>query len=256
MPLFGRRIVVTRAAGNAERFATKLRTLGAETIEFPTIVIAPPWSFATLDDAIARLAAFDWIIFTSATGVDAFVQRIRARGRDLRELGATSIAAIGPATADRLSRFALKVAAMPTEFRAEAVIGAIGEQQISGARILIPRAQVAREILPETLRKKGAREVVVAPTYRTVRPSGADSARIRELANAGMIDLVAFTSSSTVTNFCELLQPPPRGLKAAVIGPITGETARQHGLEVAVCPGRYTSDALIAAIVEYLHPRC
>jgi uroporphyrinogen III methyltransferase/synthase len=256
MPLFGRRIVVTRAAGNAERFAAKLRTLGAETIEFPTIVIAPPSSFATLDDALARLAAFDWIIFTSATGVDAFVQRIRALGRDLRELGATSIAAIGPATADRLSRFALKTAAMPTEFRAEAVIGAIGEQKISGARILIPRAQVAREILPETLREKGAREVVVAPAYRTIRPSGADSARIRELANAGMIDLVAFTSSSTVTNFCELLQPPPRGLKAAVIGPITGETARQHGLEVAVCPGRYTSDALIAAIVEYLHPRC
>jgi len=246
--------VVTRAAGNAESFAQKLRALGAEAIEFPTIETAPPSSFAALDGALARLPDFDWIIFTSAVGVDAFLDRIRTLGRDVRELGDASIAAIGPATADRLSRYALKVAALPAEYRAEAVIGAIGEAKIRGARILIPRAQVAREVLPETLRKIGAREVVVAPAYRTVKPPAADAARIRELAVSGAIDLVTFTSSSTVTNFCELLQSPPHGLKAAVIGPITAETARQHGFEVAVCPPTYTTPALISAIVEHFRP--
>jgi uroporphyrinogen III methyltransferase/synthase len=201
---------------------------------------------------IAKLGSFDWVIFTSATGVEAFVARLRALGRDIRELGSASIAAIGPATAERVSRYALRVAAVPSEFRAEALIGAIGEAKIRGAHILIPRAQVAREILPELLLEAGAREVVVAPVYQTVKPADAPVERIRELIAAKAIDLVTFTSSSTVTNFCELAGESSRGLKAAVIGPITAETARTHGFNVVVCPDDYTIDALTAAIVAHL----
>jgi uroporphyrinogen III methyltransferase / synthase len=252
LPLFGRRVVITRSPENAASFAGKLRALGAEAIEFPTIETAPPESYAPLDNAIANLSSFDWVIFTSATGVEAFVARLRALGRDIRELGSASIAAIGPATAESVSRYALRVAAMPSEYRAEALIGAIGEAKIRGARILIPRAQVAREILPELLLKAGAREVVVAPAYQTLKPADAPVDRIRELITAKAIDLVTFTSSSTVTNFCALIGDSSRGLKAAVIGPITAETACTHGFNVVVCPDEYTIDALTAAIVAHL----
>jgi uroporphyrinogen III methyltransferase/synthase len=141
---------------------------------------------------------------------------------------------------------------MPSEYRAEALIGAIGEAKIRGARMLIPRAQVAREILPELLLEAGAREVVVAPAYQTVKPADAPVDRIRELITAKAIDLVTFTSSSTVTNFCELVGGSSHGLKAAVIGPITAETARTHGFNVVICSDEYTIDALTAAVVTHL----
>jgi uroporphyrinogen III methyltransferase/synthase len=255
MPLFGRRIVVTRAAGNAARFANRLRALGAEAIEFPTIENAPPASFAILDRAIAELASFDWIVFTSATGVTAFIERMRTIGHDIRELGRASIAAIGPITARRLETFALRVAATPSEYRAEAIIGAIGESRIKGARILIPRAVVAREILPELMTRHGAREVVVAPAYRTVIPAHPDATFIRELIAARAIDLVTFTSASTVTNFCAIAGEMPPALKAAVIGPITAATARARGFDVVIQPAAYTVDSLTSSITEYFGAR-
>jgi uroporphyrinogen III methyltransferase/synthase len=248
MPLFGRRIVVTRAAGDAIEFARELRALGAEVVEFPVIETVAPSSYAALDRAIGRLDEFDWIIFTSPRGVEGFIDRLRTLGHDVRNLGAVSIAAIGPATAERLQSYALRVAAVPEEYRAEAIIPAIGERRIRAARILIPRAQVAREVLPEQLRAHGARLVEVAPTYRTVRPQGAQNGWMRSLVSAGAIDLVTFTSSSTVTNFVEMAGEAARGLKAAVIGPITARTARQHGFKVAIQPREYTVPALLAAI--------
>ena len=247
LPLFGRRIVITRAASNAAKLARRLRELGADAIEFPTIETVRPESYSLIDNALERLNSFDWIVFTSATGVEAFADRLRARGRDIRELGQAAIAAIGPATAARLWKYALKVTAIPSEYRAEALIGAIGGR-IAGARILIPRAAVAREILPTQLREKGAAEVIVAPVYRTVRPARANATRIRELMASGSIDLVTFTSSSTVTNFRELVGEIPRGLQAAVIGPITADTAREAGFEVVVSPVEYTVDALVSAM--------
>jgi uroporphyrinogen III methyltransferase/synthase len=249
-PLFGRRIVITRAASNASRLAARLRMLGAEAVELPTIQTEPPDDYAVLDSAIARLDAFDWIIFTSATGVDAFVARLRTTGNDIRGLAGVSIAAIGPATAARLTHHALRVAAMPSEYRAEALIGALGEERIAGTRILIPRAQAAREVLPRLLREKGAREVVIAPAYRTVAPRHG-SGRIAELISSGGIDLVAFTSSSTVINFGKIAGERSRGLEAAVIGPITAATAREYGYEVVVSAAQYTIDGLIDAIVKY-----
>ena len=251
MPLFGRRIVITRAANDASDFAARIRALGGEAIEFPTIEAAPPSSYEILDQAIAEIGSFDWVIFTSANGVENFVDRLRTNARDIRDLGHAAIAAIGPATADRVRRYALTVAAMPMEYRAEAVIGAIGAERIAGARILIPRAEVAREVLPKMLRQHGAREVVDAPAYRTVMPASEDAERMRALIAGGAIDLVTFTSSSTVANFAAMAGVPIAGLKAAAIGPITAETARAHGFEVVVAPAKYTVEALIAAIVEY-----
>jgi uroporphyrinogen III methyltransferase / synthase len=250
-PLFGRTIVVTRSRATASGFATSLRRLGAEVVEYPTIETAPPRSYAALDRAIKRIDSFDWIIFTSATGVESFIDRLKSRGRDIRHLGRASLAAIGPATAARLAGYALRVTAVPDEYRAEQIIPAIGIKQIRGKRFLIPRAEVAREALPEILRDKGAREVLVAPAYRTVKPKGAQLDRMRELLASGSIDLVTFTSSSTVTNFCELLGAPAQGVKAAAIGPITAATAEERGFEVAVRPREYTIEGLVAGILEY-----
>jgi uroporphyrinogen III methyltransferase / synthase len=253
-PLFGRTIVVTRSRAAAPEFATALRRLGAEVVEFPTIETAPPRSYSPLDRAIKRIDSFDWIIFTSATGVESFVGRLKSLGRDIRELGRASIAAIGPATAARLTDYGLRAAAVPGEYRAERIIPAIGIKRIRGKRFLIPRAEVAREAMPEIIRDKGAKEVVVAPTYRTVKPKNAQIERMRELIASGAIDLVTFTSSSTVTNFCGLVGTPTKGLKAAAIGPITAATAQDRGFKVVVRPRRYTIEALTEAIAEYFAP--
>lgn len=251
MPLFGRTIVVTRSRAAASEFATALRRLGAEVVEFPTIETVPPSSYAVLDRAIKRIASFDWIIFTSATGVESFVERLKSRGGDIRDLGRASIAAIGPATAARLADYALRVTAMPEEYRAEQIATAIGIKRIRGKRFLIPRAEIAREALPEILRDKGAKEVVVAPAYRTVKPKGAQIERMRELIASGAIDLVTFTSSSTVTNFCELIGAPVKGVRAAAIGPITATTAQEKGFEVVVRPKSYTIEGLVEGIAKY-----
>ena len=250
--LRGRRVVVTRASEAGGAFAVGLRALGAEVVEFPTIELVAPDSYAVVEAAIARLASFDWVIFTSASGVERMIERMGTRGVDSRALGGLKLGAIGPATAARLAAHALAATAMPTEYRAEAIVEAIGAARIRGARILIPRAQVAREVLPEMLAAAGAREVVVAPVYKTVKPTNAPVERVRKLITAGTIDLVAFTSSSTVTNFCEMIGAnAARGLKAAAIGPITAESARAAGMEVAVQPSEYTVSALIAAIHDF-----
>jgi len=251
-PLRGRHIVITRARDNGCSFAAGLRALGAEVTEFPAIEIVAPDSYIAIDAAIGRLAAFDWVIFTSASGVERMLARMRTRGVDARALGALRLGAIGPATAERLSAHALAAAAIPDEYRAEAIVEAIGAARIRDARILIPRAQVAREALPEMLAAAGAREVMVAPVYKTVKPADAPVARVREMAAARAIDLVAFTSSSTVTNFSEMVGASlARDLKAAAIGPITAETARAAGIEVVAQPAEYTVAALIAAIRDY-----
>jgi len=252
MPLHGRRVVITRAREAGGSFAAGLRALGAEVTEFPTIETVPPDSYAAIDAALERVAVFDWVIFTSATGVERLLERMRTRGLDPRALLDAKLGAIGPATAARLTAHALEVAAIPDEYRAEAIIEAIGAGRIHDARILIPRAQVAREVLPEMLIAAGAREVVVAPVYRTVKPEHAPIDRVREMAAARTIDLVAFTSSSTVANFCDMVGAAvARRLKAAAIGPITAETARSAGIQVVTQSTEYTIPGLIAAIREY-----
>jgi uroporphyrinogen III methyltransferase/synthase len=144
---------------------------------------------------------------------------------------------------------------MPTEYRAEAIIEAIGADRIAGARFLIPRAQTAREVLPERLLAMGAREVIIASVYKTIRPADSDETRVRELAKANKIDLVTFTSSSTVSNFNAIIGDTSPRLKAAAIGPITASTASSLGYEVVVSPQRYTIESLTDAILAYFSPR-
>ena len=253
-PLLGRRIVVTRSREQASDLVRALSELGADCLECPTIEIAPPDDIGPLDAAIAELPACDWIIFTSVNGVSFFFERLFRLGKDARALGHIRTAAIGPATADRLRSFGLSSDLLPATYVAESVIAAFRSHDIRGKRMLLPRAQEARPILPEALTAMGATVKEVA-VYRT-RRAAADAGRLIEHLSRRDIDLVTFTSSSTVKHFRALL-PPERsaelasGLRAACIGPVTAETARQLGFEVCLVAAEYTIPGLCAAIVDY-----
>jgi uroporphyrinogen III methyltransferase / synthase len=254
-PLFGRRIVVTRARAQAGELSRELETLGAEVFEFPTIEIKPPEDFGALDEAISGLDSFDWIVFTSVNGVESFVERLRYHGRDLRAVPRWSkIAAIGPATALKVEGAGLRVDVTPEEYKAEALIGALTEDSLAGKKVLIPRAKVAREILPQKLREAGA-EVVVPPAYESV-PSSEGKERLKEMLDNGQIDCVTFTASSTVENFVRAFGRETGRLlseaRVACIGPITAETARSRGLRVDAEAGEYTIPGLVNAVVGLL----
>ncbi|MGI8649076.1 MAG: uroporphyrinogen-III C-methyltransferase [Rubrobacter sp.] len=256
-PLFGKKIVVTRARAQAGELSVKLESLGAEVVEFPTIEIAPPDDFAPLDNAIRGLDSFDWLVFTSVNGVDAFIERLAHHDLDIRAIRQDAkIAAIGPATAERIREAGLKVDVIPDEFRAEGLLDEIPAEEIEGRRILIPRAKVAREILPEKLREAGA-EVVVAPAYQSV-PSNAGKDALEKQLRAGEIDCVTFTASSTVENFVSVFgdEPPGllRGAKVACIGPITADTAKKHGLTIHIEADEYTIPGLVKAVEELFAP--
>jgi len=256
-PLFGRRVLVTRAKAQAAEFAELLEGWGAQVVEFPVIEMAPPESFAPLDDAIARLENYDWLVLTSVNGVKSFLARLCFLGRDLRDLAALKIAAIGSQTEAELKRAGIKADLVPQEFRAEAVAEAMIAAGISGASILLPRAVGAREVLPVSLRAAGAR-VDEVPTYRMV-PPGEGGQDIKDQLLLGRIDLVTFTSSSTVKNFLGILGLEDRGeiarvlgrVKIGCIGPITSAAARNYGLRVDIEPRTYTIQAFVEAIVEH-----
>jgi uroporphyrinogen III methyltransferase/synthase len=259
-PLFGRRVVVTRARAQASELSAELEKLGAEVYEFPTIEIVPPEDFGPLDSAIRDLDSFDWLVYTSVNGVEAFVDRLRHHGLDLRAVPrGAKVAAIGPATAERLEEVGLRVNVVPKEYRAEALIEALDSGSLAGKRVLIPRARVAREILPEKLREAGA-EVVVPPAYESVPSSGGReelSLRLR----SGEIDCVTFTASSTVENFVGAFGEEEAvrllsGTKVACIGPITAETAWKRGFRVDAVADEYTIPGLVEAVVDTLdaHP--
>jgi len=247
LPLFGRRVVVTRARTQASTLAAKLRSLGAEVIEFPTIEVRDPDDYTALDNAIANLGSYDWLVFTSVNGVEYFLRRLDRSPADLRALKA-KICAIGPITAKAVRDLHLKVDVMPKEFVAESVVEAFAPYEMEGKRVLLPRAKVAREILPEELRRRGA-IVDVIPAYQTVIPANA-AGRAKE-ALERKPDWVLFTSSSTVTNFVKAAGAGPlRGAGVASIGPVTSETARSLGIDVSVEASPYTIDGLIARILD------
>ncbi len=255
-PLFGRRVVVTRARAQAGELSAELERLGAEVHEFPTIEISPPEDLGPLDDAIHKLDSFDWLVFTSVNGVEAFVDRLRYHGLDLRAVPRSAkIAAIGPATAERLGRVGLRVDVVPGEYRAEALIEALDKGSISGKRVLIPRAKVAREILPEKLREAGA-EVVVPPAYESV-PSSEGREELSLRLRSGEIDCVTFTASSTVENFVGAFGADEAarllsGTSVACIGPITADSARKRGLRVDAEADEYTIPGLVEAVTDLL----
>lgn len=253
-PLFGRRVVVTRAREQASGFKAVLSQLGAHCIEFPTIEIQPPDSWEPLDDALAGLSTYHWVIFTSVNGVKFFMERLRAAGRDARALSGLRLATIGPKTSEALEGFGLRPDLVPSEYRAESVLEGLAGENVGGKRFLMPRALVARDILPDTLRKKGA-HVDVVPAYQTVLPQHGSREILQHLQEGG-IDCVTFTSSSTVSNFFSLFDkneilPLLRKTAIACIGPITAETAREHGLDIHIMPSEYTIDALVKSIRDY-----
>ncbi len=252
--LVGKRILITRAREQSGNFAAQLEKLGAEVIAFPTIEIVSPLHWGEVDRAMDRLKSYDWIIFTSANGVNFFWQRVKERGKPLRLPSSLNVCAIGPATAKQLKKKRVSVHYIPREFMAESILEGFQKMIIRGKRILLARAKKARDILPKGLRKMGA-DVDVLAVYRTIRPKGG-SKRLRRLLGEEEIDVIAFTSSSTVNHFAELLKKEDlrnllKGIAIACIGPVTARTVKEWGLKVRIQPKQYTIPGLTRAIAEY-----
>jgi uroporphyrinogen III methyltransferase/synthase len=251
-PLFGRGIVVTRPEAQAEEFSSLLRAQGARVIPFQVIRIAPPKSWENLDGAIERLESFRWVVFTSANGVSFFFRRLRERGKDVRELRGIRIATIGPATAAAVEALGIRVDIVPDEFISEGVVRAFAGEDLRGSRILLPRAEEARDVIPEGLEKMGA-TVEVVTAYRTVR-SDRQASEIAPLFAEGKVDVVSFTSPSTVAHFLGIMGPGfrwPDGVRVACIGPVTAAAARKAELPVDIFQESYTIPGLVEAIVAH-----
>lgn len=253
-PLLGKRIVVTRARAQASDLVERLRDLGAECLECPTIQVVPPESWDKLDAAFERLQEYDWLVFTSVNGVDHFFQRLAQMKMDTRALGHLRTAAIGPATARRLRRYGLGTDILPSTYKAESVVEAFSQQPIRGKKILLPRAMEARTILPESLTDMGAVVDEIA-VYRTVQ-SSEDAPLLMAELQAGTVDMITFTSSSTASNFKALL---PKELDPALlekvtiacIGDITADTAKRLGFRVDITADVFTIEGLCDAIERY-----
>jgi len=246
-PLSGKRIVVTRTRKQAGALTNQLRALGADVFELPTIRIEPPTDLREFAELVQDAHGYDWIVFTSPNGVDAFFEIFYKLYDDAREIGGAKIAAIGPATAQRVRDFRLHVDLQPEEFVAESIIREFQKQGgVENLRILLARAEKARDVLPRELSKLGA-IVDEAFAYRTVPETRDVTGARRRLLEEGA-DLITFTSSSTVENFLALGLPWPKGMKIASIGPITSKTARDRGLKIDIEARRHDIEGLVEAI--------
>lgn len=257
--LAGRTIVITRARTQASEFVTELERYGAQVIVCPTIEIKELENYDRLDESIDHLYGYDWLIFTSVNGVEAFFTRFKQRGRDAHELDELRVCAIGEATAEKLRGLAVHVDVVPTEFKAEGAYAAIesfvgGPAALRGLNILLPRASVARDFLPKALEQAGAR-VDVVPAYITSLPDNLDRGHVSAMLS-GSADCIAFTSSSTVRNLALLfdtqdLSIPLAGVVVASIGDVTSTTAAEFGLRVDIQPQEFTIPSLARAIADY-----
>ena len=252
-PLFGKRVLVTRAREQASEFADKLLSFGAEPVEFPMLSFtAPSDNYAALDSALADLSRFDWMVFTSANGVKHAFERMEKRGKDSRALSPVKVAAVGPATCDALQKRGITPDFVPLEFVSEAVAREFPESLID-TRILLARAENARDTLPDLLRDGQAR-VTNAPAYTSViSTSGADAIK-QQLAD-GDIDVITFASSNTVRNFVEAIggaENVPNSVLLAAIGPVTADTCRELLRAPDCTASQYTINGLIAAVTETL----
>jgi len=253
LPLFGKRIVITRAREQAENLREALAELGAEVIELPTIEIRNPASWEPLDKAIQRLEEFQFLLVTSVNGVRSFLSRLSASGKDVRDLKGLTIGAIGPATAAEFARTGVKVDFVPTEYRAEGLLESLASHDLRGKAFLIPRAKVARDLVPRALEERGAR-VEVVEAYETVTPEFPAGELNRLLTPPP--DAITFTSSSTASNFAKLLpghsiQEALRGTAIASIGPVTSATVRKLGLEVTIETSESTIPGLVQALRDF-----
>jgi uroporphyrinogen III methyltransferase/synthase len=246
-PLFGKRIVVTRTRKQSGVLSAGLRNLGADVFEMPTIRIEPPKDLFEFGQLVQDAHSYDWIVFTSPNGVSAFFEMFYKIFTDARDIGGVRIAAIGPATAARVREFHLNVDLQPEEYVAEAIVKAFQkDSSIENQRILLARAEQARDVLPKELMKLGA-IVDIAIAYRTVPETEDISGALARFRTEGA-DMITFTSSSTVENFLALKLPLPANLKTASIGPVTSATMREHGLPVDVEARQYDIPGLTKAI--------
>jgi uroporphyrinogen III methyltransferase/synthase len=255
-PLAGRSVVVTRTAEQSRALAAPLEKLGATVIAFPVIATVEPLDWSAADAAITRLSDYDWVVLTSANAVRCFLDRIGHAGLEaVRELSRTKVAVVGSATAGALAERGVEANLVPADFRAEGLVEEFAGLGVgAGARVLVPRALEAREVLPDALRGQGA-TVDVVPVYRTVQAE--PDLAVIELFSAGEVDAVTFTSPSTFRHFRELLAAGGldadavlRGLDIASIGPVTSDAVRAAGHDVAVEPAEYTVAGLVSALVE------
>jgi uroporphyrinogen III methyltransferase / synthase len=253
-PLWDKTVVVTRSRDQASRLVDLLNAAGARCLEVPTIEIVPPADFAPLDAALQHLARYDWVIFTSANGVCAFMDRLFHKGLDVRSLGRARLAVIGPATAQALRDFSLVAEVVPDTFQAEGLLEVLEPKLLGGTRILLARAEQARDVLPDGLIELGSKLDVV-PVYRALAPASLPP-EAAEVLLKGRVDLLTFTSSSTVHNFAGIIgkkrfQKLAAEAAVASIGPITTATLREYGITPRIEPAAFTIPALAAAIVEY-----
>lgn len=254
--LKGKRVLVTRAADQASLLVAALADRGAIPVELPTIAIEALTDYSALDVAIGRLSEYDWVVFTSVNGVKFFLDRVEALGRSIDDLGNARVGAIGPATAKALSNRGVAVALQPARYVAEAVVAALKDAGVVGSRILVPRALEAREVLVTELVTAGA-IVDEIPVYQTVEPPGL-AERARALFARREVDIVTFTSSSTVRNLISLLggdAAVPSIATIACIGPITAQTATDLGLRVDVVAAEHTIPGLVRGLLDYEEKR-
>lgn len=251
-PLFGKGIVITRPEKQADDLAQLLIKEGANPIHFPTIKIVPPASWRELDNAIKKLEDYDWLIFTSANGVAYFFERLSAKGKDIRDLKGIKICCIGPATARQVQEKGIRVDLVPGEFISEGILKSFSRTNLKGKKILIARAAQARDVLPEGLKKLGA-QVDVVTAYETIS-SGKKKKELEELFKENHVDVITFTSSSTVNNFVKIMGNNfklPESVKIASIGPVTAATAQKAGFTVDIHQEEYTMEGLVDALANY-----
>jgi uroporphyrinogen III methyltransferase/synthase len=270
-PMFGHRILVTRE--HIEGFEP-LEELGAEVIEFPTIEIVPPESYDELDESIDKIGTYDWLIFTSRNGVKYFLKRFFEKDRDIRELKGIKICAIGTKTAKEIKKYGIKTDLIPDEFRAEGLIEAFVKEGskktalpqpplakggleggvLKGMRFLLPKAEVAREVFPERVRKLGG-EIDTPVAYRTVKPESRGK-RLRRFLKEGKISIATFTSAATFNNFREIMGKDADELlkrgAIAVIGPVTAKAVENAGLKVDIMPKEATIEAIVEEIIKWI----
>lgn len=253
LPLFGKRFLITRPRAQAAAFMQMLQQQGAETICIPTIEIAPPDDLQPLDLAIRDMASFDSLILTSVNGVDAFFSRLAVNQLDIRCLAGVQLIAVGPKTAEAIEQRGLRPDLVPVRYQAEGLVEELLVEGVEGKRFLYPRAKVVRPVLIEALQHAGA-EVVAPEAYQNVRPTGKED-MIRHLLSESELDAICFSSSSTFENLQAMFGDELKKLQGRAeffsIGPITSETIRNNGFEVALEPEKSTLDDLVAAMVEY-----
>ncbi|MFC7440816.1 uroporphyrinogen-III C-methyltransferase [Laceyella putida] len=252
-PLFGQRILVTRARSQSSALVEKIQALGGEAVEFPVIRISPPKRQDLFDEAVKQLGKYDWVIFTSVNGVHHFFKRLRELCIDIRQMGKARIGAIGPKTAEALTDKGLMVEALPGEYKAEALVEHLRPLVKPGEEVLLPRANIARKVLPVELERMGC-SVTEIDAYDT-EVDAENASEVVKLLQEGAIHVITFTSSSTVRNFMKAMRaatedvtPLLAPVKVVCIGPITAQTARELGLHVDATADTYTIDGLVEAI--------